>query len=61
MEKIFQGHIAGYELEVHRHENGSRFTVRYGQQIKRNLDYKSAAHKLGECIFHGMQCEGKLD
>lgn len=38
-----------------------RFTVVYGLQGKRDLDYSAAAHELGACIMHSAACEGKLD
>lgn len=37
------------------------FRVTYGLQVKSRLTYEQAAHELGECIFHALACEGKLD
>lgn len=37
------------------------FTVTYGLQVKRNLDYRSAALELGACIMHALACEDRLD
>ena len=37
------------------------FTVTYGLQVKQNLTYAEAARELGECIFHALACDGKLD
>lgn len=38
-----------------------RFTVSYGLQVKKDLDYSQAAKELGCCIFHHLACEGVLD
>lgn len=38
-----------------------RFTVTYGQQIKRGLNYGQAAAEYGACVMHALACEGKLD
>lgn len=38
-----------------------RFTVQYGAQVKKDMDYVAAAHELGACIFHALACEGNLD
>jgi hypothetical protein len=40
---------------------GDRFTVRYFKQIETGLDYVTAAHRYGECVFHALACDGKLD
>lgn len=48
----------GVKLE----QNGiDRFTVTYGKQVKRNLNYSQAAHEYGACIMHALACGGKLD
>lgn len=38
-----------------------RFSVQYGKQFKDGLNYGAAAKELGECLMHGLACEGKLD
>ena len=38
-----------------------RFTVRYGKQIKTDLNYSDAAHELGACLMHYAACDGRLD
>lgn len=38
-----------------------KFTVRYGLQVKENLDYGRAAAELGACIMHSVACDGRLD
>ncbi len=40
---------------------GARYAVKYGEQVNKNLQYVEAAHELGECLFHSMQCAGFLD
>ena len=38
-----------------------RFTVAYGLQVKKNLNYEQAAHEFGECVFHALACESLID
>ena len=38
-----------------------RFTVRYGLQVKKQLDYGDAATELGCCIMHKLACDSLLD
>lgn len=37
------------------------FTVSYGLQVKRGLNYADAAAELGTCLMHLCACEGRLD
>ena len=37
------------------------FCVIYGKQVKATLTYAEAAHEFGECLFHALACDGKLD
>ena len=37
------------------------FRVTYGKQIKSGLTYAQAAKELGECLFHALACESKLN
>lgn len=37
------------------------FTVTYGLHQKTGLGYAMAARELGECLFHFLSCEGKID
>ena len=37
------------------------FAVTYGQQIHAGLTYAEAAHEFGECVFHALACDGRLD
>jgi len=36
------------------------FTVTYGQQVKPDLSYNSAAKELGACLMHALTCDGRL-
>jgi hypothetical protein len=38
-----------------------KFTVTYGLQVKKGLNYAQAAAEFGECVMHEACCEGKLD
>ncbi len=38
-----------------------RFTVRYGKQVKKELNYAEAAAEYGACIMHALACDGLLD
>ncbi len=49
---------AGIKVEQ---QGVDRFTVSYGLQVKKGLDYVRAAKELGECIFHHLACESLLD
>jgi hypothetical protein len=60
MKTIYTTSNFDFQIEVKQSKN-SRFTVIYGQQIKRGLSYEEAAKELGECIFHALACQGKLE
>lgn len=49
-----------FDVEVKQGANG-RFSVRYGKQLKEDLDYDEAAKEFGYCVFHALACDGKLD
>jgi hypothetical protein len=38
-----------------------RFTVTYGLQVKKGLNYGQAATEFGECVFHALACNSRLD
>lgn len=38
-----------------------RFTVTYGKQVTKGLNYGQAASKYGSCIMHALACDGRLD
>lgn len=38
-----------------------RFRVTYFKQVRSDLNYAQAAHEFGECVFHALACEAKLD
>ena len=52
--------IAGFPISLYQHTRDC-FTVTYGKEAKRRLSYVAAAHELGECIFHALATQGKLD
>lgn len=37
------------------------FAVRYGKQVKTELNYSRAAAEFGACLMHQLACDGKLD
>lgn len=43
-----------------RQQGDDTFTVRYGLQLRRNLNYSQAAAELGSCIMHAAACDGLL-
>ena len=49
-----------YPVSLEQSTSG-RFTVRYGLQVKRGLDYSDAAKEFGLCVFHALACSGELD
>ncbi len=38
-----------------------KFTVQYGKQVRKGLDYSQAAAEYGACVMHALACDGKLD
>jgi ribosome modulation factor len=42
-------------------KQGRRFAVVYGLQIKEGLPRLEAGAELAACLFHSLDCEGKLD
>jgi hypothetical protein len=43
-------------------QNGKdNFTVIYGLQVDKNLNYANAAAKLGQAFMHALACDDKLD
>lgn len=59
-EKVFSTTIAGMEISLTR-KTKHTFIVQYYLQKEIAYDYNEAAEKLGYCIMHALQCEGKLD
>ena len=37
------------------------FVVKYGKQTEIELDYATAARRLGAAIMHSVACDGRLD
>ena len=42
-------------------QGADKFTVTYGKQVKKDLNYDLAALELGACIMHALACDGLLD
>ena len=59
-EFIFETIIAGYPIKLKTIGCGS-FIVYYGESFKHCYSYDQAAHELGECIMHALNCEGVLE
>jgi hypothetical protein len=49
-----------FQVRVEQAANGG-FRVTYGAQVKRDLTCSEATKEFGECVFHALQCVGKLD
>lgn len=61
MRTCFKQKVSG-NFEIRLEQQGKdRFTVVYGLQVKKDLDYATAAAELGACIMHSLALEGKLD
>lgn len=55
-------HGSGAAAGVRVHQTGiDRFAVLYGLQERKGLNYAQAAHEFGECVFHALACDSKLD
>lgn len=52
--------VAGFDLKLEQYADG-RFKVTYGAQAWRGLTYGAAARQYGECLMHGLACEGNLN
>lgn len=49
-----------FGVRVEQRANGL-FRVTYGKQVRDNLTYAAAAHEFGECVFHALACDDKLN
>lgn len=49
-----------YPISIYQH-GPDNFRIQYGLQIKDHLSYADAAKEFGECVFHFLACESKLD
>jgi len=47
-------------VKLEQKANG-KFKVTYGNHVRYDLSYGSAARELGECIMHSLACSGTLD
>ena len=59
MKLCFETEIAGYKIALY--QTGGTFTVIYGCHKVEDVEYGQACQELGQCIFHALACEGKLD
>ena len=51
----------GLDYPVTLFQTGKKlFKVQYGAQITGDLDWIDAAHRLGECVFHSLECANKI-
>lgn len=59
MKLCFETEIAGYKIVLY--QTRKTFTVIYGYHKVEDMEYGQACQELGQCIFHALACEGKLD
>lgn len=50
-----------FQYDVQLYKTGKMFAVVYGADIRTNLDYNQACTEFGHCVFHALQCNGKID
>lgn len=60
MKQCLKLHIGGFDI-ILRQLGIDRFTVQYGKQKTGPFRYADAAKELGQCIMHGLSCEGRVD
>jgi hypothetical protein len=60
MKTVFQTNDLAFPIKVEQNARG-KFRVTYGREVRDGLGYGQAAHELGECMFHALACDGKLD
>lgn len=41
--------------------SANKYMVLYGADQRPGLTWLQAAHEFGECVFHSLQCAGKID
>ena len=59
---VWQTEIAGFAIRLAKHKlRKDTYSVQYGTHITKDVRGSHAAHELGNCIMHALQCEGKLD
>jgi hypothetical protein len=59
-----------YPIEIERREGAfpivltrtskTRFSVIYGEEWHQDLTWLEAAAEFGRCLFHSLECEGKI-
>jgi len=51
-----------FAIKMAQNKGGKRlFNVTYGQSAYVGLSYAEAAETLGECVFHALACDGKIN
>lgn len=56
----YETEIGGLKIKLRQTTRGL-FVVTYGKQTKADLSYGAAAHYFGECLFHALTCDGKIE
>lgn len=54
-------YLKDLDVKLEQNPKTRLFTVKYGLQISRRLDYETAAAELGACIMHALACDYQLD
>lgn len=67
MKVVFEAKIAGFPILLMQEKpervegyNRDRYRVVYFKQVDTDLDYPTAARKLGEALMHACACDGRL-
>jgi hypothetical protein len=60
MKTCIQTTAGGFPLTL-KQRGPDNFTITYGLQVRDGLTYDEACLEFGECLFHGLACDGKLD
>ena len=60
MKEILHIENGAFPLILEQSKSG-KFRVRYGLQVTSGLRYGEAAKQFGECYFHMLACDGKLN
>jgi hypothetical protein len=61
MKNILEIKNLTFPISVEKNRVSDSFNVRYGKQLAPGLSRSAAAIELGRCIFHALECDGKLD
>ena len=50
-----------YAIELRKDAKRGRYVVQYGHEITPDLKWEQAALTLGACVFHALECAGKVE